>query len=124
MRVLIIGNGNIANTKIIQNILKPNDIILCCDGGSKYLFEEGIIPHYIIGDLDSSIPQIIQSHLFIEHIPPIPERVQLGQRFICSCQGSHDHGLAPRIVTIFYHKVSGAVKDSYNVSLKTMDIAV
>lgn len=60
MRVLIIGNGNIANTKIIQNTLKPNDIILCCDGGSKYLFEEGIIPHYIIGDLDSSIPQIIQ----------------------------------------------------------------
>lgn len=60
MRVLIIGNGNIANTRIIQNILKPDDVILCCDGGSKYLFEEGIIPHYIIGDLDSSIPQIIQ----------------------------------------------------------------
>ena len=59
MRTLIIANGNIDNN-ILHTILKPNDTIICCDGGSKYLFEEGIIPHYIIGDLDSSIPQIIQ----------------------------------------------------------------
>lgn len=58
MRALIIGSGNV-ETGAIQNILKQGDIIICCDGGSKYLFEEGIIPHYIIGDLDSSIPQII-----------------------------------------------------------------
>ncbi len=59
MRALIVASGSISND-IIQKNLKPNDIIICCDGGSKYLFEEGIIPHYIIGDLDSSIPQIIQ----------------------------------------------------------------
>ncbi len=59
MRVLIVGSGNIYNEGI-QKILNSNDIIICCDGGSKYLFEEGIIPHYILGDLDSSIPQIIQ----------------------------------------------------------------
>lgn len=60
MRTLIIGNGNVLKTKTIQSILKPSDVIICCDGGSKPLFEEGIIPHYIIGDLDSSIPEIIQ----------------------------------------------------------------
>lgn len=59
MRILIIGNGNIDNNAI-QDILKPSDVIICCDGGSKYLFNEGILPHYIIGDLDSSMPQIIQ----------------------------------------------------------------
>ena len=59
MRILIIGNGNIDNNAI-QDILKPSDVIICCDGGSKYLFNEGILPHYIIGDLDSSVPQIIQ----------------------------------------------------------------
>lgn len=59
MRILIIGNGNIENNAI-HNILKPNDIVICCDGGSKYLFEEGILPHYIIGDLDSSKSEIIQ----------------------------------------------------------------
>ena len=59
MRALIIGSGIVYNDSIQKN-LKPGDIIICCDGGSKYLFEEGVIPHYIIGDLDSSIPQIIQ----------------------------------------------------------------
>lgn len=60
MRALIIGNGNILNTEIIKENLKPRDIIICCDGGIKYVFEEGIIPHYVIGDLDSSSPQIVQ----------------------------------------------------------------
>lgn len=59
MRGIIIGSGNI-ESGFLHQMLKPNDVIICCDGGSKYLFEEGIIPHYIIGDLDSSIPQIIQ----------------------------------------------------------------
>ena len=63
MRILIIGNGNIDNNAI-QDILKPSDVIICCDGGSKYLFNEGILPHYIIGDLDSSMPQIIQFFFF------------------------------------------------------------
>lgn len=59
MRALIIGNGEIEDTNIIRKNLKPNDIIICCDGGTRYVFEEGIIPHYIIGDLDSSSSQII-----------------------------------------------------------------
>ncbi len=59
MRAIIIGSGSVENNNIYK-ILKPTDIIICCDGGSKHLFEEGIIPHYILGDLDSSIPQIIQ----------------------------------------------------------------
>lgn len=59
MRGIIIGSGKI-ESGFLHQILKPNDVIVCCDGGSKYLFEEGIIPHYIIGDLDSSTPQIIQ----------------------------------------------------------------
>ena len=59
MRGIIIGNGTI-ESGFLHKILKPNDVIICCDGGSKYLFEEGVIPHYIIGDLDSSITPIIQ----------------------------------------------------------------
>ena len=59
MKALIIGSGNVSNDAI-RHFLKPDDIIICCDGGSRYLFEEGIIPHYVIGDLDSSIPEIIK----------------------------------------------------------------
>lgn len=60
MRALIIGNGQILDTNIIRKNLKENDIIICCDGGTRYVFAEGILPHYILGDLDSSSSEIIQ----------------------------------------------------------------
>ena len=71
-----------------------------------------------------SIPQIIQPRLLVVRIPPIPKRIQFGQRFICSCQGTHEHGLAPRIVLVFYHEASGAVNDPRDVALEVVDIAI
>ena len=60
MKALIIGNGKILNTDIIKQNLDENDIIICCDGGIRYAFQEGILPHYILGDLDSSEFPMIQ----------------------------------------------------------------
>ena len=60
MKAIIIANGKIKNFEILRKNLTPTDIIVCCDGGVKYAFEEGLIPHYIIGDLDSASPQIVQ----------------------------------------------------------------
>ena len=59
MRAIIIANGKISNTDILNKYIKKEDIIICCDGGCKYAFAEGILPKYIIGDLDSSSEQII-----------------------------------------------------------------
>ena len=59
-----------------------------------------------------SAPQIIQLRLLIPHIPAIPERVQLCQRLICSCQVSHEHRFPPRIAPLFYHVLSCSVNDS------------
>lgn len=60
MRGIIIANGEISNNKIISQNLKTEDIIICCDGGANYAFNEGITPNYIIGDLDSASFEIIQ----------------------------------------------------------------
>lgn len=59
MRALIIGNGEINDTYIIKKNIQKDDIIICCDGGVRYAFEEGISPNYIIGDLDSAPNHII-----------------------------------------------------------------
>lgn len=59
MKVLIVANGEIRDTKLIKEHLKSGDIVICCDGGTRYLFWEGILPDYIIGDLDSSQSHII-----------------------------------------------------------------
>lgn len=54
MKTLIIGNGNISE---INN--DKYELIICCDGGVNYAFKEGIMPHYIIGDLDSASQQMV-----------------------------------------------------------------
>ncbi len=59
MRAVIIGNGTIEDSSFIAKNISSEDIVICCDGGSKYLFKEGILPKYIIGDLDSSDMPII-----------------------------------------------------------------
>lgn len=59
MNVVIIGNGKIKDTSILQKDISDSTII-CCDGGAMYAFKEGITPNYVIGDLDSASPQIIQ----------------------------------------------------------------
>lgn len=59
MRGIIICNGFIKNTQIITENLQKDDVIICCDGGAKYTFCEGIVPNYIVGDLDSLEEAII-----------------------------------------------------------------
>ncbi|MBM7615842.1 thiamine diphosphokinase [Alkaliphilus hydrothermalis] len=56
MDIVIIVNGCL-NLKFLQNLLdKPsgeNSKIICADGASKYLVPLGIVPHMLVGDLDS-----------------------------------------------------------------------
>ena len=40
-------------------MLNEADIILCADGGANYAYEMGVIPAYIVGDMDSILPQVI-----------------------------------------------------------------
>ena len=60
MKVIIIGNGNICDFNLVKEHIQNLDIVICCDGGARYAFDNAIMPNYIIGDLDSCIPQIIQ----------------------------------------------------------------
>ena len=62
MRVCIILNGEIKNYDYIKNIINKNnyDYIVCADGGANHSYNMGIIPNYIIGDLDSIYSEIIE----------------------------------------------------------------
>jgi thiamine pyrophosphokinase len=50
---LIICNGEIPPKKFILSLLKNKPFIICADGGANKARLFGIIPHVIIGDLDS-----------------------------------------------------------------------
>ncbi|MCD4744613.1 MAG: thiamine diphosphokinase [Desulfobacteraceae bacterium] len=53
MKAVIIANGNIKKQKYFSQIINRADLIICADGGASHLKKMGILPHVIIGDLDS-----------------------------------------------------------------------
>ncbi|CEN76660.1 thiamine pyrophosphokinase (TPK) (Thiamine diphospho kinase) [[Clostridium] sordellii] len=62
MRACIILNGEIKSKDFLQYTISSNgyEYIICADGGAKHLYELDIIPHYILGDLDSLEEHIIE----------------------------------------------------------------
>lgn len=52
MKTIIISNGSFSKA-ILENILEDGDQIICADGGAVHLYKTEIVPHMIVGDLDS-----------------------------------------------------------------------
>ena len=54
MKAVIFLNGEYRyEKKFIQEMIYEEDTVFCADGGANFAFEYGIVPHYIVGDLDS-----------------------------------------------------------------------
>lgn len=54
MKAVIFLNGEYRyERKFIQEMIDEEDMVFCADGGANYAFEYGIVPDYIMGDLDS-----------------------------------------------------------------------
>jgi len=51
--VVILANGDFPSHPIPHGILKDAQIIICCDGAVNHLVQNGMEPHYILGDMDS-----------------------------------------------------------------------
>ncbi|NLM09719.1 MAG: thiamine diphosphokinase [Clostridiaceae bacterium] len=58
MNVLVVGSGTVESTEIIEEYSKTSDLIICADGGSRYLNQAGIKPHILVGDFDSIDPEM------------------------------------------------------------------
>jgi thiamine pyrophosphokinase len=53
-KIAILANGAINNIGFHKKILKNADCIICADGGANSALKLGIVPDYIIGDIDSA----------------------------------------------------------------------
>jgi thiamine pyrophosphokinase len=52
-RVVIFANGEIPNPEGARGLLQEGDYLLAADGGANHLFQMGILPNLVVGDLDS-----------------------------------------------------------------------
>lgn len=66
-----------------------------------------------------STSEIIELSIFIPDIPTISERIY----YFNPCFSQFTDRLTPRIVLIFYHRVSGSVNDANNITLKVVDVS-
>jgi len=53
MRCIIITGGTIEDLEWLGGLIKETDRVICVDSGAKYAAALGIIPHLIVGDMDS-----------------------------------------------------------------------
>lgn len=53
MKTIIVSGGTRPSKKLLENELVNSSYLICADSGANCLFDYGIIPDYIVGDLDS-----------------------------------------------------------------------
>ncbi len=52
-RIVIFANGELPDLEKARALIRPDDVIVCADGGSRFARALGLRPDLIIGDLDS-----------------------------------------------------------------------
>lgn len=51
--IIIFTNGELLDLEKARALIKPDDIIICADGGTRHALALGLTPNFIIGDMDS-----------------------------------------------------------------------
>ena len=59
-RIIIFANGELPDLTKARALLRPGDIIICADGGTRHALSLDVRPDLIIGDLDSAAPGVLQ----------------------------------------------------------------
>jgi thiamine pyrophosphokinase len=56
MRFVVFANGIMPDSDAARGLIRPDDVLIAADGGSRHALAMGLVPAVIIGDLDSLLP--------------------------------------------------------------------
>ena len=65
---VLLGNGEYPDKSYCHRMIENADLTICSDGGANFAQRTGIIPHMIIGDLDS-ISNVAKNHFTKLNVP-------------------------------------------------------
>ena len=60
MKCTILSNGEYGTLSMYRSAILQSGLIICADGAANVLYEMELIPHVIIGDMDSISPEVLQ----------------------------------------------------------------
>lgn len=60
MKCTILSNGEYGPLQMYKQTILQSDLIICADGAADVIYEMELIPHVIIGDMDSISPEVLQ----------------------------------------------------------------
>jgi thiamine pyrophosphokinase len=66
MQCTILANGEYAPLFNYRSIVDNSSLLICADGGANYAYQMEIVPHYIVGDLDSISPKALEYYTKLE----------------------------------------------------------
>ena len=53
MRALVFANGDAPSARLVSETLREGDLIVAADAGARHALACGLVPHAVVGDLDS-----------------------------------------------------------------------
>jgi thiamine pyrophosphokinase len=56
MRAIVFANGEFPDPRGVKVLLRPGDLVVAADGGTRHALAAGVPPGVVIGDLDSLAP--------------------------------------------------------------------
>lgn len=60
-RAWIFVNGLLPHPEALSARIQPEDTLVAADGGARHLIRMGLVPHILIGDMDSLTPEEVES---------------------------------------------------------------
>jgi len=64
-KVAILANGLFPTAREGLDILRDADLLICCDGAADKLIARGMVPHLIVGDMDSVSDEVREEYASI-----------------------------------------------------------
>jgi len=64
-KVAILANGLFPTAQEGLDILRDADLLICCDGAADKLIARGMVPHLIVGDMDSVSDEVREAYASI-----------------------------------------------------------
>jgi len=80
-RAVIFANGELRSPAAARRMLDPQDLMIAADGGLEHMLRMAVLPHLLIGDLDSvdtsQLPHLEASGTEIRRYPPEKDETDL-----------------------------------------------